>query len=141
MVRAVYTTTRGYIIMKIIMGFLPWILYFFLAGHSASSNEIAASAAILAVIVVAREQLKKGFILEWAGLVYFVLLLALMYSPYRAWFDLHGYLISNGIFAAIMWGSIIIGVPFTIQYARQQTNKMSWYTPGFKFVNYIISIV
>jgi len=102
----------------ILFGFVPLIVYGILAGPSAQSRIVALGTATLVSIVVGYEDLKKGRILTWANLVLFGGLLAA-----TAGLGMTGLLPWSGVLiyavlAAVAFGSILAGYPFTLQYAR-----------------------
>lgn len=124
-----------------IQTFIPWILYGVIAGSSTSSDETAAIVALISTVVCCFRALQKKFILEWCTLIYFVLLCILYFTPLKYWLNHYAFVLSNAALALIMWGSIVIKMPFTIQYAQLQVDELSWQTPAFKFINYMIAIV
>ena len=121
--------------------FIPWILYFILAGSNYVADETAAIAAFVAAIIFTWQALRKKFILEWATVIYFAFLSVMYLSPLRDWLIHYAYLLSNIVLSLIMWGTIIIKRPFTMQYAREETEEILWETPLFKQINYSISVV
>lgn len=126
--------------LKVIFGFLPWILYFSLLGATAHQHEIAILSAIAANLLFDFRELAKGFILSWGTLIFFLVLLILEMVIPNSWIELHGNLIANIGLGAIVWLSILIKKPFTIQYAKEQVAKEFWETPAFYKINLIISI-
>ncbi len=121
--------------------FIPWILYFIIAGSSAVSLELAAIVALFGQIIFGLRYLIKKFILDWCTLIYFAFLAISFFTPLRSFLDQHAYLLSNVVLALIMWGSIIIRVPFTLQYAKEEVPKIHWGSPIFLKINYYISSV
>jgi uncharacterized membrane protein len=47
----------------------------------------------------------------------------------------------NVTLMAIAWGSLLVGTPFTIQYAREQVAPELWHSPAFVRVNQCITAV
>jgi carotenoid cleavage dioxygenase len=127
--------------LQVFRGFIPWILYFIVASSQHVFIEIAAFTAVIATITFNLNGLRKKFILDWCTLIYFTFLFAMYFLPWRTWFSHNAYILSNIIFPAIIWLSILIGKPFTLQYAREQVGEIYWLTPTFKFINYAISSV
>lgn len=122
-------------------GFIPWIVYFVLSGSNYLSSELTALAAAAATVIFNFKTLRKGFLLDWGTLIYF-LFLAMMYRlPFSSWFNQYDFLLSNIALALLMWISIVIKKPFTMQYAKEGVDEIFWVTPTFRHINYAISIV
>jgi carotenoid cleavage dioxygenase len=60
-------------LLKILLGFLPWILFGVLAGPSLIRLEIALAVALLSGLALGFQQLRKGFFLTWGSLLFFLL--------------------------------------------------------------------
>jgi hypothetical protein len=125
--------------MEILFGFVPLIVYGLLAGPSVQSKILALSAATLVTVVVSFGDLKKGRILTWANLVLFGGLLIATVG-----FSLTGILSWSGVLiymvlAAVAFGSILAGVPFTLQYAREMVDPSRHENPVFLRVNILMT--
>jgi len=119
----------------ILLGFVPLIAYGILAGSSIESKSVALGAATLVSIIVGFDDLKKGRILTWANLVLFGGLLAA-----TAGLGMTGILLWSGVLiyaglAAVAIGSILAGIPFTLQYAREMVDPKHHDSPVFLRVN------
>ena len=124
---------------KFLFGFLPWILYAVIANHSFVSDEIAAGLALASVFILDFKRIRKGYILECGTVLFFAALLILFLLPSRQYVALHAMLWINLALAFIMWFSILIRRPFTIQYAKESVPENAWNKPGFIRVNDILS--
>jgi carotenoid cleavage dioxygenase-like enzyme len=127
--------------LKIIFGFLPWILYFILVGATRQQHLVAIAAALITTLALDFNQLKKGFILTWGTLIFFVLLLAATLLVSSNWPEVHANLLANSALAVIAWFSLAINKPFTLQYAREQVAEEFWQSPSFMRINQIITAV
>ncbi|MGQ3890184.1 hypothetical protein ACQUW5_14295 [Legionella sp. CNM-1927-20] len=127
-------------LVQLILGFLPWILYSSLAGPSLKQQKIAVIVALLVVLVLDFKELKKGFVLTWGTLLFFILLLAVIFIYPSPWLESHVSLIANCALALIVWFSLVINKPFTLQYAREQISAEYWQSPLFIRINQIITI-
>ena len=56
----------------ILQSFLPWILYFILMGHTQQQLDLAIIVSAITSIVFEFNGLRKGFILSWGTLIFFV---------------------------------------------------------------------
>lgn len=124
-----------------LVSFLPWILYGVIANTGFVRDELAAVIALLCVLILDFKRLKKGYVLEWGTVIYFATLLIAYCFPIRALLAGHAMTFANVALAAIMWLSIAIRKPFTIQYAKETVPAELWNKPGFVRVNDIISAV
>ncbi|MFA4901232.1 MAG: hypothetical protein WC600_00650 [Desulfobaccales bacterium] len=128
-------------LLKILLGFLPWILFGILAGPSLFRLDMALAVSLLSGLVLGFKQLRKGFFLTWGSLMFFLLSFILVAFLKNLWVIEHMDLLARGTLAAIAWGSIIAGQPFTLQYARESVPEAYWHTPEFIHAGYFISMV
>jgi hypothetical protein len=127
--------------LKILLGFLPWVLFGLLAGAPLTRLEAALGVALAATLAMGLKQLRQGFFLTWGSLVFFALSLILVAFLKNLWVIEHMDLLARATLAAIAWVSIIAGRPFTLQYARESVPQAYWHSPDFIYTNYFISIV
>lgn len=125
----------------IIRSFLPWILYFILLGHSQERIDIAVIIAGITSITFEFKGLKKGFILNWGTLAFFIFMFITVVLFKNQWIAKQAWIFSNGTLAVIAWASILVKQPFTIQYAKLQVAKDKWNHPIFIRINYILTAV
>lgn len=125
---------------NLIMGFIPWILYYIFVGANRIEMGIAIIVGLISFAFTGLTSLKKGFIFNWATLLFFLFMLVNVIWLNNNWISEHTFFISNAMLAVITWGSIIVGVPFTIQYAKQQVSPAKWKNPVFIYINQVITI-
>jgi uncharacterized membrane protein len=125
-------------VLRLIVGFLPWIIF------GALGNSWPSLALILALVVsaiaVARQIFSHSLkILDAVTFAFFVFVAIGLIG--FGWTILGTYmtLIVNLTLTAIAWGSLLAGAPFTIQYAREQTPPEVWHTPLFLRINQAIT--
>ncbi|MCK9376325.1 MAG: hypothetical protein M0P73_09250 [Syntrophobacterales bacterium] len=128
-------------LLKILLGFLPWILFGFLAGPPLTRLEMALAVSLLAGLALGFKDLRRGFFLTWGTLLFFSFSLILVAFLKNLWIVEHMDLLARGTLAAIAWGSIIAGRPFALQYARESVPETYWRTPAFIHTGYFISMV
>ncbi|HVP97538.1 hypothetical protein [Methanoregula sp.] len=119
----------------ILLGFVPLIVYGLLAGPSVQSRIVALGAATLVTVVAGFPDLKKGRILTWASLVLFGGLLVATVGLAQAGILIWSGVLINAVLAAVAFGSILAGVPFTLQYAREMVDPAHHDNPVFLRVN------
>jgi hypothetical protein len=128
-------------LIKFIFGFTPWLLFLFLSGHTLVSLERAIVISFLASLIFGFKDLRKGFILQWGTLFFFTVCLVAVNLVHLVFFARNMGVISNGFFACLIWLTIIIGKPFTLQYAMADLPKERWGEPAVIHSCWFIAIV
>lgn len=124
--------------VELLIAFFPWIA-FGLLSHSHPQVALLVALGASALQVVAHFRRPK--VLEWVSLVFFsVAFLALFVFHWQA-FAHHMGLIVHVLLASVAWGSLLGGVPFTIQYARESVPEKYWHEPHFIRTNQWITAV
>lgn len=128
--------------MGMLMTFLPWLIFWILLSHDKLLIAIVvALTASVAAIVMERMAGRSVKLLQSGTLAVFVLFgLAALFAD-RAWLGHWIRLLSNVALTFIVLVSILIGKPFTIQYARESVPKEHWNSPTFLHANYVITWV
>jgi uncharacterized membrane protein len=130
--------------LGIIGAFAPWIIFWVIAGPSTWEWAVLA-AAVAALGLSARDILHRRLkVLDGATLAFFVALTIVSAAVDREtldWLERWANTISSGVLAAIGFGSLAIGVPFTLQYAKESAPREVWDSPLFKRINVVITLV
>ncbi|MEM1244401.1 MAG: carotenoid oxygenase family protein [Pseudomonadota bacterium] len=125
---------------RFILDFIPWI-FFPMISHWIGPT-YAASLMIIWVAIISRQSLKKGFLLDWGALVFFIIILLStlpdvnlprLYSHPSLW--------SNIGLATIMWISLIVNKPFTLQYAKEKAPQEVHKMRIFRRINYSMTLI
>jgi len=128
--------------MGIIMTFLPWLVFWVLLSYGKLFPAIiVALAASIVAIVMERMSGRSFKILQIGTLAVFVVFATVAAFLDRAWLAHWIRLMSNAALTLIVLISILIGKPFTIQYARQSVPKEHWASAEFLRANYVITWV
>ncbi|MEU0372401.1 hypothetical protein ABZ070_19455 [Streptomyces sp. NPDC006283] len=128
-----------------VVGMAPWIIFSVLVGPGRFEVAVGLALATALVVVVAGRIVRPGAslkILELSDVVFFGLLAvigAVASDGTSRWLETYAGEISNLALAAIAFGSMAVGVPFTIQYARERVDRAYWNTPQFLSTNYAIT--
>jgi len=117
-------------IAKFILGFLPWVLFLLLPTDGWDPLRRAVVICLIVSIIVAWKELRKGFILQWASLMYFFFCTISLYGFKWIWLAEHMGIIANGFLAGVIWFTVLIGKPFTLQYARADLPQEQWHDEG-----------
>jgi hypothetical protein len=77
---------------------------------------------------------------EWVLLGYFLLLLVGVFVLQSAWLiHCQGWL-ASGLLSAMAFGSLLVGAPFTLPFAREEAPRDMWHNPHFYRVNQILTV-
>ncbi|OGW75715.1 MAG: hypothetical protein A2Z72_03340 [Omnitrophica bacterium RBG_13_46_9] len=128
--------------MEMLLSFMPWFLFWVLL--SMRKPEPAALAGFFVTFIVIIVEKFKGRsikILQAGTLFFFLALAALALFTELEWFGHWVNLLSNLALTMIVFISIVIGKPFTLQYAKEETPEKYWSSPEFIQINYMISCV
>lgn len=125
--------------MDILMGFAPWILFWVVAGKD--NFFLAVTVSLACAIILNLNRFKRGvyMILDIGTIIFFaaITLAGFFLEPefIEKWLNV----VSNSALLAIGLFSILVGKPFTIQYAKQKVPENLWSTPGFLHVNRVVT--
>jgi hypothetical protein len=129
---------------ELIWSFSPWLA--FLAGTRVTSlyGGVAAGAAAAAIVTGRALARRRMHLLDLAGLGYFLVLgtvLVIIHPAHLDYWSRYAQAGSHAALTLIVFGSILIGRPFTESYAREKTPAALWHTAEFRAVNRRISAV
>jgi hypothetical protein len=113
----------------LLLGFIPWLLFLFLSGHTLVSLEHAILISLAAAIIFGIGDLKRGYILSWGTLIFFSLSAILVNLLKVIWVAEYMDLLANTTLTAVMWLTIAIGKPFALQYAQRDLPKEAFNDP------------
>ena len=111
------------------LSFIPWLLFMIIPADSLDGLKFSIAVCFSASLVVGFGDLKKGMILAWGTLLFFIACIVLVNVLNIVWVAENMAALANGVFAAIVWISILIGSPFALQYARQEVPRERWNDP------------
>jgi len=117
-------------IAKFILGFLPWILFLLLPTDSWDLLRRTVAICLAISVIFAWKELRKGLILQWASIMFFLFCTISFYGFRWVWLAKHMGIISNGFLTCVIWFTVLIGKPFTLQYARADLPREQWYDEG-----------
>lgn len=126
-----------------VTGFAPWILLAVFEGLVPLPTAISVALALsLAVVIVERLLGVSTKILAVVDVLAFAsfLVVSLAAGPeVSAWMKIWFGELANLVLVLVVVGSMIARVPFTIQYAKDETDPVYWETPVFRRINYEIT--
>jgi hypothetical protein len=126
-------------------GFAPWIAMSVTEGPGRFelSVGLAFSCALLIALVGAVVGIRP-MLLDLAGVAFFAALIVaglLVDDAGLDWLERWSGELSNVTIALIALCTVLVGRPFTLAYAREQTAREHWRTPLFERVSYVITSV
>ncbi|MFZ3474754.1 hypothetical protein ACODT3_02290 [Streptomyces sp. 4.24] len=126
-------------------GLSPWIVFALVVGPGRFEWSVALALAISVCLVIGGRLVNPGSslkILELSDVVFFSVLTVVgifASEGTRRWLETYAGEVSNLALVAVAFGSMLVRVPFTLQYAREQVDRQFWDTPAFKRTNYTIT--
>lgn len=129
----------------LMLGFVPWLLFLFLAGHSLGSLERAMILCLVASLTFGFSELRAGFILQWGTLVFFATCVLLVNVLHVFWIAANMDLLANISLASIIWLTLLADRPFALQYARKGLPRERWHDPslieGCRFITLVWALL
>lgn len=123
------------------VGFVPWILYWVVAGGP-STWQYGAMCALLAAFILGVSMGRgRPKLLDVATMVFFFAVTvagAVVGARDRDWMDTHAITLSSGALAVITLASLFF-VPFTEQYTRASAPRAAWQRPVFRRTNQVLT--
>ena len=122
--------------------FVVWVGYGFLAGLRRWPEGVAFGLlASIGLLSLEASRHIKVKLMDWVLLGYFVIAAIATFLVRSAAFPAYSSVVIWGLYAAVTWASIVVGTPFSLQYARESAPPGSWHTLGFLRANQVISVV
>jgi hypothetical protein len=100
--------------------------------------ELGLVVALVLTIGMGVARLHRGIIL-WVGLLFFTYATVAVLVFGDMWTVRHMGVLANGALAAGSWVTIVVGKPFSLDYARAHTDPALWNEPSFIRTNVIIT--
>lgn len=126
--------------LKLLLSFAPWMAFLVIARGSLARVEIALLVALGLSVAMAALKLQRGIIM-WVSLVFFAAAGIAVVGFHDMWTVRHLGVLANGALALGAWGTLLVGRPFTLEYARQHTDPAKWHEPLFIRVNVLLTTV
>ena len=128
-------------LVNFLLGFMPWILFLFFSGQTFVSLERSIIIGLLASLIFGFKELRNGFLLQWGTLIFFIVCAVTVNGMKLIFVAKNMGIISNGFLALVIWWTIMIGKPFTLQYARAELPKERWNDPALMQSCRLLAIV
>jgi len=125
------------------IGFAPWIALAILEGPGRLTLAVAVGLSIAVAFLAVDKLLGHSTkILAVVDVVAFGVFLVVVLTASPAtleWLELWFGELANILLVLVVAGSMVARVPFTIQYAKEQTDPAYWDSPVFLRINYLIT--
>lgn len=123
----------------ILTGFLPWILYYLFSDpqHVFKGTLLA----LAAFAFTGWRGLAQRKILDWVTLLFFLSMLLALWFGENEMVARYGFVASGVALTLTAWGSLLAGMPFTLQYARDAVPLEHQSSPVFLRINQILTAV
>jgi hypothetical protein len=131
-------------VTDLIWSFAPWLVFLLAARVTSLYGAVAAGAVVAVVVLIRAIGRKRVHMLDMASTVYFVALGAALIVVHPGHLDYWARYAQAGSHIALtllVFGSILVGRPFTESYARETTPESVWRTNEFHSLNRQISAV
>lgn len=129
---------------ELIWSFAPWLAFLLATRVTSFYGAIAAAVTVAAIVLIRAISRHRLHLLDVASLGYFAVLGAVLLAIHPGHIEYWSRYAQAGSHAAltlIVFGSILIGHPFTESYAREKAPEAIWATPGFHALNRRISAI
>ena len=126
--------------VKLLLSFAPWIAFLIIARDTLHRVEIGLVAALTLSVVMAALKLHRGIIM-YVGVTFFTGATIAVLGFHNMWTIRHLGVLANGALAIGSWVTLLIGRPFTLDYARHHTDPAKWHDPVFIRVNELLTSV
>lgn len=125
----------------ILFGFIPWIIFGFLSGHSLASLKMSLIIALFSTVLFNYSALQKAYSLAWVTLMFFGLATILIVFVENQWVIKQLGLLVNITLVLLAWGSLLFGRPFTEAYARENVPEPFWQNKRFRMKNTVTALI
>lgn len=122
-------------------GMVVWITYGVISagGHWTTAALVAL---VIATAIVAHEYSRDAVkIMDCTTVAFFAFALVVTFAAGPWLFKNYNIVTTWALFGVVTWVTLLIGFPFTIQYAREQAPPEIWDHPLFMRLNVILSVV
>lgn len=125
---------------KLLLAFSPWLSFLVIARGSLDRLKLGLVVALALSVAMGVARLHRGIIL-WVGLLFFAGATLAVFVFNDMWTVRHMGVLANGALAASTWLTVLIGRPFTMDYAKEHTDPSIWDSPVFLRRNRLITSV
>ena len=126
--------------VKPLLAFAPWISLLIIARVGLLRVKIGLAVALALSLVMGAMKLHRGIIL-WVGLFFFSCATIAVAVFNDIWFVRHLGVLATAALALSAWAGVVVGKPFTLDYAREHTDPAVWNQPDFIKSNILVTSI
>ncbi len=127
------------ILQQLAAEFAPWILFSILPGSTMEELGIALLAGLVSTVVLNFGGIRKRYLFPVTTLAFFVVMCIAVIGLQSTLIAGCLGILSYGTLAALSWGSLLVGHPFTVDYAGDFVDEEERNSPEFMPVNQILT--
>ncbi|MFZ1888491.1 MAG: hypothetical protein WAU33_10700 [Candidatus Binataceae bacterium] len=121
------------------LGFVAWIAYGLLGLREHWRTAACAGLVIMLAIIAIEVRTRSVKIIDCTSLAFFFLAIVALVIAGEAAFSRYQDIVGWSLFAVAAWATMIAGVPFRLQYARERAPHALWDKPHFRRVHVHVS--
>lgn len=136
----------GMSFFKLLLAFSPWLAFLVIAHEGWFRLQLGLGVALALSVILGLTGIHRGVIL-WVGLVFVsfasiasIAVIAVI-GFQNLWTIRHMGVLASGMLATVTWLSVLIRKPFTLDYARANTDRSLWNDPEFLRTNVILTSI
>ncbi|WP_416409753.1 hypothetical protein [Agrobacterium rosae] len=122
--------------LSIAKPFIIWAAYPALVDYFSGDHSRAALVCLALVIFISFDNLRRGFIIDWTAVAFFIAVLVLEVTLEPLWILTYPLVLISGLYTIVAAFSLLAGKPYTLQYARERTPEPYWFEESFITINY-----
>ncbi len=122
------------------LGFAAWLVYGLLGAREFWRTAACAGLVIMLAIVANEIRTRSVKIIDCTSLAFFILVIFELATIGEGYFIRYQTIFGWGLFAVAAWVTMIVGVPFRLQYARERAPHELWDKPLFRRVQFRLSV-
>jgi len=124
----------------ILLNFGSWIVYGILAATGRlGAGYVGGFIVSLWQAIAKWRKSERVNVMDWVTMIFFFAGAVSTAALHSAFFPHYGNALVWCTLTVIAWGSLLIGAPFTSEYARDFVPENLWTTPGFRRVNAVVT--
>jgi hypothetical protein len=122
------------------LGFAAWLVYAILGAREYWRTAAYAGSIIMLTIVAWEVRTRSVKIIDCTSLGFFLLAIVELATIGEGYFIRYQTIFGWGLFAVAAWVTMIAGIPFRLQYAREKTPRVLWTKPSFQRMHFRVSV-
>jgi hypothetical protein len=122
------------------LGFVAWLVYGLMGARGYWRTAACAGLLIMLAIVAYEIRTRRIKIIDCTSLGFFLLSIVVLATIGEEYFIRYQTIFGWGLFAVASWATMIAGVPFRLQYARERVPRELWNKPSFRRVHFRLSV-